>query len=40
VNNLDPILIAQHRSTPLTTPDHFAIEFDRNSSGRQIKLAD
>jgi hypothetical protein len=40
VNNLDPILIVQHRRTPITATHNFAVEFDRNARGRQLELAD
>jgi len=40
VNNLNPIIVVQHRCTPIATTHHFPVEFDRNSSGRQIELGD
>lgn len=40
VHNLDSILIVEHRSTPVAATHDFTIQFDRNSRGRQIKLAD
>jgi hypothetical protein len=40
VHYLDPIVVVQHRLAPLTTTRHFAIDFDRDSRGRHIKLAD
>jgi hypothetical protein len=38
MHDLDSIVIAQRLSIPLAATDDFAIEFDRNSSSRQIKL--
>jgi hypothetical protein len=40
VHNLNSIVITQHRHCPLASTHHFAIDFDRNAGGRQIKLAD
>ena len=40
VHDLDPVIIVQNCLAPLAATHHFAIEFDRDSRGRQIKLAD
>jgi len=40
VNNLNPIVFAQHSPAPIITTHNFAIEFDRNSRRWQIELAD
>jgi hypothetical protein len=40
VHNLNLVLVAQHRIRPLTTTHNFAIDFDRDSRGRQIEFGD
>ena len=40
MNNLDAVLIVQTSIPPITTTHNFAIEFDRNARGRQVKLVD
>jgi hypothetical protein len=40
MHDLNPILIAQHGATPLTTAHNFAIELDGYSPCWQIELGD
>jgi hypothetical protein len=40
VHDLDPVIVVQHRVAPLAAAHDLAIEFDRDSRGRQIKLVD
>ena len=40
VDNLNSIVFVHHSIAPITTTHNFAIEFDRNARGRQVKLGD
>jgi hypothetical protein len=40
VDDLDPIVVAKLRRVPLIATDNDAVQFDRNSRGRQVKLGD
>jgi hypothetical protein len=40
VHNLNLIFVLQHPAAPLTTTHDFAIDFHRDSRGRQIEFGD